>query len=312
MTAARTAADHDQAAAAIATARRVVVTGLVAADADVVMAACNLAEAVGAAVDPGSPETARISGPLVARIGAVTAAVGELHDRADLVVTWFCNPASMAGFLVGCPTATCAGSARRTIAVGPCEPAVGHEQVAVAADAAVDLARVVEAMIRGVALDGAACDARLLAAARELASAIAAADTVAFVTDWRHDTVGLAAWSTASLVRTIAHAKPAFEMPLGERDDAAVAVCTWRYGASGAIGRADRDGGRFLAAEADAVHLIDRHETDCVVVVGTATPEVVAAIERAGVDSAVIRLAADVPTLLRVVDRVRQLRRSAG
>lgn len=304
MTAARTAADPDRAAAAIGAAQRVLVTGLVGAAAEAVVAACDLAEACGAAVDPGSPETSRVAGPLVARIGGVTAADGELRERADLVVVWFCEPA--AGSLPPVDERLPDGRPRRMIAVGPRDAGGCHRHVSVAAGSTVDLARLVEAAIRDVAIDETARSAATLTAARELAAAIAAARCVGFVTDWRDDAVGLAAWSTTSLVRAIAHRQPAFEVPLGERTDDAVAVCTWRYGASGGIDRADRRGAPFRPAESDAVRLIDRREIDCVVVVGEATLPVAAAIGRSGAEIVVVRLPADGPTLEQVAARIRR------
>jgi formylmethanofuran dehydrogenase subunit B len=302
MTASPPATDSThRAVATITTARRTLVTGLVAADAAVAVAAFNLAEAAGAAVDPGSPETARVSGPMLARIGGVTAAPEELRDRADLVLLWFCNPErAAAGFIERFVAPSLDGQPRLTIAVGPALPhplEPHHRHLGIATDAAVDLARLVEALIRGVETDDAACSSATLAAARELATAIAAARTVAIVTDWSADHVGLAAWSTTSLVRVMAHEKPAFEVPLGDRDDDAIAACNWRYGAAGAIERADRRGGRFLPAEADAVRLIDHREVDCVMVVGEATAEVAAAIDRAAGAVSVIRLAADASSL---------------
>ncbi|MFM7413965.1 MAG: hypothetical protein ACKO6E_12265 [Planctomycetota bacterium] len=308
MTAAHTAADPDRAAAALETARRVLLTGLVGADAEVAVAACDLAEACGAAVDPGSPETSRVAGPLIARIGGVTAASGELHERADLIVAWFCAPADLLGSLVGAPRAD--GPTRTTILVGPAGgggPGGHHRHVFAAAEAAVDLARLVEATIRGVAIDDTACVPATRAAARDVAAAIAAARCVGVVTDWRDDAIGLAAWSTTSLVRAIAHRKPAFEVPLGERDDHAVAVCTWRYGAAGAIEHADHDGGGFRPPEADAVRLLDRGEVDCVVVVGEATAAVAAAIDRAGGELVVVHLPADPAPLRQAAARIRRL-----
>ena len=302
------AADLDRAAAAIAAARRPFLTGLAATDAATVVAACDLAEAVGAAVDPGSPETSRIIGPLVARIGSVTAAPEELRDRADLVLLWFCDPeAASPGFLGRFVTPPVGTSRRRTIAVGPHDVPVAdtaHRHVLAATDKAIDCARLVEAMARAIVIDEAPGDPAPLRVARTIADAVASASTIALVTDWRHDGVGLAAWSTASLVRVISHRKPAFEIPLGERNDAAIDVCAWRFGAAGAIERANRSGGRFLAAEADAVRLIDRREVDCAMVVGAATPEVEAALARAGGDVAVVRLPADAETLRRLADRM--------
>jgi len=309
MTAPPPAADATaRAVEAIATARRTLITGLVAADAAVAVATCDLAEATGAAIDPGSPETARIAGPILARIGAVTAAPEELRDRADLAILWFCDPERSApGFVERFVTRPVNGRPRHTIAVGPADGHMNgthHRHCGIAATAAVDLARLVEAVIRNVAMDGAACSLAAFDAAREIAAAIAAAHTVAIVTDWLADDVGLAAWSTASLVRAVAHEKPAFEVPLGDRDDAAVAACTWRYGAAGAIERADRHGGRFLPAEADAVRLLDRREVDCVVVVGEATANVAAAIDRAAGAVSVVRLAADASALRSLAARI--------
>jgi hypothetical protein len=310
------AAELDRAAAAIASARRTLVTGLVDATAVVAKAACDVAEAAGAAIDPGSWETSRVAGPLVARIGAVTAAAEELRDRADLVVLWFCDPERIApglvARLIGPPLP---GGSRRTIAVGPhavVPPGESHRHVDLTAAAAVDLARLVEALIRGVALDEAAGDPAALAAAREVAAAVSAAHTVGIVSDWRDDALGLASWSTASLVRAIAHVKPAFELPLGERDDPALAVCAWRYGAAGAIEQADRAGARFLPAEADAERLIARHDVDCVVVVGHATGAVAGALARADGGRAVIHVPADAGQLGRLADRIRMHREPAA
>jgi len=309
MTASPPAADAPaRAVEAIATARYPLLTGLVAADAAVAVAACDLAEAAGAAIDPGSPETARVSGPILARIGGVTAAPEELRDRADLAILWFCDPEQSApGFVERFVTRPVNGRPRHTIAVGPADGRINgahHRDGGIATAAAVDLARLVEAVVRDVAIDGATCSPAVLAAAREIAAAIAAARTVAMVTDWSADDVGLAAWSTTSLVRAVAHEKPAFEVPLGDRDDAAVAACTWRYGAAGAIERADRHGGRFLPAEADAVRLIDRREVDCVVVVGEATAKVAAALDRAAGAVSVVRLAADASALRSLAARI--------
>jgi formylmethanofuran dehydrogenase subunit B len=297
--------DLARAVAALAAARRTLVTGLVNAAATVAVAACDLAEAAGAAVDPGSPETARVAGPILARIGGVTAAPAELRDRADLVLVWFCDPERAApGFTARFLAPPTQAAPRQTIVVGPrAEPPPAPARLLdLPAAAAVDTARLVEAIVRGLPR-GDAADHAVAAAADELAAAIAAATCVGIVTDWSADRIGLAAWSTAALVRALAHVKPAFEVPLGDRDDDAVAVCTWRYGAAGAIDRADRGGGRFRAAEDDAVRLIDRGEVDCVVVVGEPTAAVAAALERAA-GLAVVRLPADEVALRSLVSQV--------
>jgi hypothetical protein len=294
------AVDLAPAAAAIAAARRVLVTGLVGADARAVVAACDVAEACGGAVDPGSPETARLIGPLIARIGGVTAAAADLGDRADLVVFWFCSAETKGSDALTGIASDDRGAAPRQVVVGPWTEPAGERprrHLPLPATAAIDCARLVEALVRGVPLDETACEAATLAVARDLAAAIAAAHTVAIVSDWSADLVGLAAWSTVSLVRALAHATPAGELPLGERTDAAIAACTWRYAAAGAIDRADRRASRFLPAEADAVRLIERGDVDCVVVVGEATTAVSAAVDGAGDGIAILRLPADVAVM---------------
>jgi formylmethanofuran dehydrogenase subunit B len=284
----------DHAAATIAAARRVLVTGLVGATAGEARAAADLAERLGAAFDPGSPETSRVLGPTIARIGGVTAVPDELRDRADLVVLWFWNgDRGHAAFLERFVAPPPRAGSRTTLAVGPHDvPVAGtsHHHLAVPATAAVDTARIVEALVAGFAIDGHA-NGDATSAARDVVEAVARSACVAIVSDWSGDTLGLGPWSTASLVRRLSHGRPAFEVPLGERDDAAIAVAAWRYGAAGAIEVADRAGGRFLPAEGDAVRLIERREADCVIVVGDATPEVTAAIARAGDAIAVVRLA---------------------
>ena len=145
MTARPPAADATaRAVEAITTARRTLITGLVAADAAVAVAACDLAEAAGAAIDPGSPETARVSGPILARIGGVTAAPEELRDRADLAILWFCDPERSApGFIERFVAPPVNGMPRHTLAVGPADGHMNgphHHHGGIATAAAVDLA----------------------------------------------------------------------------------------------------------------------------------------------------------------------------
>ena len=139
-----------------------------------------------------------------------------------------------------------------------------------------------------------------------ISSAIAAAGCVALVTGHVADPVGVEAWAITSLVRRIAHVRPAFAVPLGAgiaghgaNVAGAAAICTWRYGAAGAITRADRGGGEFLPAEADARRLVTRGEVDCLIAVGRLPAPLEAAIADRP-ELAVIRIAdpatlADVP-----------------
>ena len=268
-----------QAAAVLAAARRVLVTGLASATLEAVTAACDLAETLGAAVDAGLPESARAAGPTIARAGEVTAVWEELRDRADLVIFWCCDPTeSHPRFIERFVSPTLAdGSQRRTIAVGPGSvraDASTHRHLPLARDLAVEAARCLQMRISGREFP-AGLDEPLTAVCDGLHEAIQSARCVAIVTSESSDPVGLEAWSIVHLVRTITHEKPAFGIPLGSGITAggangagAAAACTWRYGAAGAIARADRMGSLFLPAESDARRLIERGEVDAVLVLG--------------------------------------------
>jgi hypothetical protein len=129
-------------------------------------------------------------------------------------------------------------------------------------------------------------------------AAIDEATCVAIVTDDSADRLGLEAWAMTHLVREIAHVKPAFEIPVRAADHTAAAgVCTWRYGASGAIAQADRDGGRFQPCEASSRQLVARGEVDCVLAIGRLTDGVEEAIARHSAGLTVIRMPDDVEPL---------------
>jgi formylmethanofuran dehydrogenase subunit B len=290
----------------LSAARRVLVTGLVGASLDAAVAACDLAESLGAAVDFGHPEMSRPTGPTIARAGEVTAAREELRDRADLVIFWFCDPATtdkrfVEQFVSPAPRAPLQ---RETLAIGPdsvLPGSAGHRHVAVDRELAVEAARLLHLLSSGGRVDSSAGQFAVACAAAQ--EAIAKATCVAFVTDDSSDRVGLEAWSLVHLVRAISHVKPAFEVPLGATG-AAAAVSTWRYGAAGAIARADRSGGACLPGEASAARLVERGEVDCVVAVGTLAADVARAIADRGDSLAVVRVDADAAAIRSLVAEV--------
>ena len=307
-----------QAAQRLQSARRVLVTGLGDATLEAIGVACDIAEALGAAVDAGSHELAQPTGPGIARSGEVTAAWEEVRDRADLVLFWFHDPARshprfLERFVVPGPLAASASPAptrplqRRTIAVGeaPVLPVGPHHQhLSLAPEHCLELTRALHASLAGCALPAEAA-ASLTLARTLLHEAIGAAACVAVVTGADHES-GLEAWSIAELVRRINRTTSAFAIPLenglnrggspGANAAGAAAVCTWRYGAAGAVARADRSGGAFLPAEADACRLILRGEVDAVLAVGPLLPSVEAALASRATPL----------TLVRVDDRLAQ------
>lgn len=283
------AAALERAAAALGTARRVLVTGLAGATLEGIAAACDLAETLGAAVDPSESGMTAAAGPTIARVGSITAEWEELRDRADLVIFWFCDPVSTHPRFIErfVAAALPSGAVRRTIAIGPADITIGpadltgglagagHAHLSLPGEFATEAARCLLLHHTGradatVGSAGPAADA-----IAPLHAAIDAAACVAIVTGATGDPLGLDAWSVAGLVRHLAHRKPAFQVPLGAgvggggaNVAGAAAVCTWRYGAAGAIARADRAGSVSLPGEADAVRLIARGEVDCVIAVG--------------------------------------------
>jgi formylmethanofuran dehydrogenase subunit B len=284
--------------------RRVLVTGLADATFETIGLACDVAEALGAAIDAGSAGLASPLGPVVARAGGISADPGELRDRADLVIAWFCNPASDRNaadhdilgaewFEPPLPD----GSPRRLIAVGPDPGGVTSRHLPLPADAAVGVARLLTALLLGHEVPPEHASAAALAeACGELAAAIRTAACVGLITNLGNesDPLGLADWAVRLLVRQIAHERPAFLVSLpsaaADRLADAAAVLTWRYGAAGAIARADRWGGDFRPAECSAAALIARGEVDRVLAVGRLSAEVEAAIASRAADLAVVRI----------------------
>lgn len=299
----------DRAAGLLAAARRVLVTGLAAATLEDLARACDLAEWLGAAIDAGTAETSQPAGPTIARVGEVTAAWEELRDRADLVVFWFHDPATTHPRFIERFLPPAAGrTGRRTISIGP-DPVLAagpaHRHLRLSGDHAVEAARLLHARLAGLPVAGRpetmptakAGDAAV--AATELESAMRAAGCVAIVTGERV-AAGLEPWSIAHVTRILAHERPAFCVPLaagigagGANVAGVAAISTWRYGAAGAIARADRAGGVFLPGEAAAGRLIERDEVDCVLAVGPLTAAAADAIRRRRQPLAVVQLAAD-------------------
>jgi formylmethanofuran dehydrogenase subunit B len=270
-------------------ARRVLVTGLQEVNVEAVTAACDLAEACGAAIDPGDPDLDGPGGSTIGRAGSISAEFEELRDRADLVIYWFCDPSlTHPRFVERFVAPPLDGRPRRSIAIGPrgvVAPSPRHAHLPLPADAAVAAARSLQAHVEGLtpwpAPMVARADARdsevpedsdpIAEVVRRAMEAIESARCIALVSDAhadpRLDITGLRAWSRSALVRSLSHSRPAFEVPLGGAT-AAGAVCTWRYGSPGAIPRADRNGAAALPGEAAARPLVERGEVDCVLSVG--------------------------------------------
>jgi formylmethanofuran dehydrogenase subunit A len=275
----------DQAAVKLESARRVLVTGFAESSPDAIRTACDIAEHLGAAIDPGCLDTARPLGLLAARCGAITADAEELRDRADLVILWFCDPASIDGELLGTLTQQTLpdGSARTVIAVGPKPLTIATRSLELSSEQAVDAARLLDGLLRGHGIPHGNPAAEALARpCRDLVTAIQASTCTAFVGASEVDSSGLSTWAMSILARTVAHERPAFIVASsGAAAEGAVdpaAMLTWRYGASGAIARADRLGAEYRPAECSAAALIARAEVDAVLAAGRISQVVEAAL----------------------------------
>ena len=86
--------DHalDEAAAILARARAPLVYGLGQTSCEAQRAAVALAEAIGAVIDPAGPLLDGASGLAYQARGASTATLGEVRDRAEIVVVWRADP----------------------------------------------------------------------------------------------------------------------------------------------------------------------------------------------------------------------------
>src|SRR3954470_20655741 len=82
----------DEAAAILARARAPLVYGLGQTSCEAQRAAVALAEAIGAVIDPAGPLLDGASGLAYQARGASTATLGEVRDRAEIVVVWRADP----------------------------------------------------------------------------------------------------------------------------------------------------------------------------------------------------------------------------
>jgi formylmethanofuran dehydrogenase subunit B len=286
------------AATRLSAARRVLVTGLNDLTIEGVTKACDVAEALGAAIAPAVDDERHPGGSMIARCGEITAAWEELRDRADLVIFWGHDPADSHPRFVERFVAPPLPFPRRTIAVGRVPlrlpPSADHVHLSLDADDDdVDLARLLLASVLERPL-GAAPE-HLRDAALALRSAIDAARCVGIVTG-RPDPLGLSAWGVIGVVRALSRRLPAFEVPLDSGAHApnaagAKAVLTWRYGANASTARAGDAGG----SPAEAIDLVATGAVDAILALGRLPPHVDEAISTGINPRAVIRIAPDAP-----------------
>src|SRR3954468_5715072 len=82
----------EEAAGILGRARAPLVYGLGGTTCEAQRVAVALAEAIGAVIDPAGPQLAAAFGQAFQTLGASTATLGEVRERAEVVVVWRADP----------------------------------------------------------------------------------------------------------------------------------------------------------------------------------------------------------------------------
>jgi formylmethanofuran dehydrogenase subunit B len=265
-------ADAVEASAAILReARLPLVFGLGQTDCESQRAAVALAEAVGAVIDPAGPGDDGAAGAAAQDIGLSTATLGELRDRAALVVAWRADPVVSHPRLLPRLRLDRAGRAggRRLVVVDGGRTATAEE-----ADEFIELPPeldfealwAVRALVRDVPLDGDLAARLPLDAFEQLAGRLRACGYGAVV----HRTAGYAnRLALHALVRDLARVAHVVALPLRQEGNARGAedVLAWQTGYPSAVSFA-RGHPRARAGEFSAAGMLERGETDAALVIG--------------------------------------------
>lgn len=144
------AGDVDAAAELLLAARVPLVHGLAQSTVEAQREAVAIAELLGGAIDGSSTTAAASSAAAFQHVGLVTASLGEVKARADLVAFWACDPtAQHPGFVERFAPAT-AGRTRIAVDVGDARgPAAAELRVALDEGAEIAALAALRAMIRG-------------------------------------------------------------------------------------------------------------------------------------------------------------------
>ncbi len=280
----------DRAAEILKKAQAPVVLGLSRTSNETVAAALRVADYVGAVVDIGEAAVANPMIRAVQRVGRVSATLGEVKNRADVVVFWGVDP------LVTHPRHAerysveprgrfvPEGRAGRTLIVADSErtatAALADLFVPIPAETQFETLWTLRALLGGVTLDPARVE-RMTGVSLETLSALVQRLAIARYGAWFYGP-GLGRGKGGSacveaalgLVRDL-NAKTRFViLPLGAAGNAtgAESVLTWQTGAPQSV---DFSGGfpRSLAEESSAAVRLERGEADAALIVADAVEE---------------------------------------
>jgi formylmethanofuran dehydrogenase subunit B len=265
-------ADAVEASAAILReARLPLVSGLGQSDCESQRAAVALAEAVGAVIDPAGPGEDGAGGAAAQAIGLSTATLGELRDRAEVVVAWRADPVVSHPRLLPRLRLDRAGrAASRTLVVVD----GGRTATAEEADEFIELPPELDfealwalrALVRDVPLDRDLAARLPLDALEQLAGRLRTCGYGAVVHRLAQYANQLA---LHTLVRDLARTAHVVALPLRQEGNARGAedVVAWQTGYPAAVSFA-RGHPRARPGEFTAAGLLERGETDAALVVG--------------------------------------------
>jgi formylmethanofuran dehydrogenase subunit B len=222
--------------------------------------AVEIADRLGAYLDPTDDRGVSRSHTAVQNVGAITATLGEVASRSDLVVYWECDPATthprhMDRF---------AGrEGQRTIVIDhwPSPSAsLADDYMLIPTRSGAECLATLRALVRGVAVDAETIEHQTgnsLEVWQELAERLKAAKYPTFFTS---DATPPA---ITELVRDLHHHTRAVALPLGGTPNAvgAAQVLTWQTGFPAAVSFA-RGYPQYLPDEATAARLLARGEVD--------------------------------------------------
>jgi formylmethanofuran dehydrogenase subunit B len=256
-----------RAAALLRSAQAPLVMGLERATVDAQRAAVAIADPLGAVIDPTDARGRSQSHLAAQTVGVVTATLGEVAARGDLVVYWQCDPATthprhMERFA--------SGAGRRTIVVDSWpspSAALADEHVLIPVDGGFESLAVLRGLVRGIDFDAEVVESRTgneLDDWRRLAERLQSVRYAAICYGAEAD-----AAAVTELVRDLHRRTRAVALPLGRAPNAVGAsqVLLWQTGFPSAVSFACGYP-RYLPREATAAQLLARREVDAALIVG--------------------------------------------
>jgi formylmethanofuran dehydrogenase subunit B len=258
----------EQAAALLSAARAPLIMGLERATVDAQRLAVAIADHLGAFIDPTDDRGLSRSHAAVQTVGAVTATLGEVAARSDLVVYWECDPA------VTHPRhrERFANRAGQHVVVVDSWPspsaALADEYLLIPTGSGFEGLWTLRALVRGIAVDADVAEQQTgnsLESWQRLAERLKAAHYPAiFYGSAPEQNVQ----AITELVRDLHWHTRAVALPLGAAGNAAGAaqVLTWQTGFPAAV-RFARGYPQYLPGEATAARLLERREVDAALVI---------------------------------------------